>query len=384
MKIFNNKSSYSDILDHLTKCSNEFVPPLHEYVDLQTYAKKISEKAERFEFYSGESLEGLLAVYSGETSFITNVSVDQKLKGMQVAQSLLKECVHKLTSLGCKLINLEVFVDNKRAINFYLKNNFRIKSTLNNKHIMSLNLRDYNAETNDTADHKYAYDFDFDIMHRYMMCSFQPFFRKGSCLELGSYKGDFTKRLLQHFDRVTCVDAASDAVQYAKEHLGDSIECYTSLFEYLKLPTKYENVILTHVLEHIDNPTQLLSQINTELLSSDGYLFVVCPNANAPSRQIAVKMGIIPNNTSITDAEKAHGHRITYTLDTLERDIKLSGLEVVHRSGIFFKALANYQWDKLMQTDIISPAYLDGCYQLGQHYPDLCSSIFFVCKAGNK
>jgi hypothetical protein len=102
----------------------------------------------------------------------------------------------------------------------------------------------------------------------------------------------------------------------------------------------------------------------------------------APSRQIAVKMGLITHNSAVTPAEKEHGHRITYTLDTLERDAKAAGLKVVHRSGIFFKAFANFQWDKLLQTDIISKEYLDGCYQLGQQYPELCSSIFLLCKKG--
>ena len=51
-------------------------------------------------------------------------------------------------------------------------------------------------------------------------------------------------------------------------------------------------------------------------------------------------------------------------------------------TGIFFKALANFQWDKLLGTDIISLEYLEGCYQLGQQYPDLCSSIFLMCEKG--
>ncbi|HNN71945.1 MAG TPA: hypothetical protein PKG89_11920, partial [Ferruginibacter sp.] len=83
-----------------------------------------------------------------------------------------------------------------------------------------------------------------------------------------------------------------------------------------------------------------------------------------------------------TPAEAAHGHRITYTLDTLERDARAAGLKVIHRSGIFFKALANFQWDRLLNTDIISDAYLEGCYDLGQVYPDLCSSIFLLCEKG--
>ena len=137
---------------------------------------------------------------------------------------------------------------------------------------------------------------------------------------------------------------------------------------------------MTHVLEHLDDPISVLKRIKEEWLHEDGIFLLVCPNANAPSRQIAVKMGLISHNSAITEAEEKHGHRITYSLDTLERDVKKAGLNVIYRSGIFFKALANFQWDRLLQTDIITKEYLDGCYMLGQQYPDLCSSIFLVCK----
>ena len=242
-------------------------------------------------------------------------------------------------------------------------------------------MRNYNNELKDTPDHKYAYNFDIDVMHHYMIESFKNNFVKGNCLELGSSKGFFTKRLIPYFDDITCVEASNDALIEAKNILNvDNITYFNSLFETVKLPKKYDNIILTHVLEHIDNPVGLLERIQNEWLSDDGKLFLVCPNANAPSRQIAVKMGLISHNSSVTEAEKEHGHRITYTIDTLERDARLAGLNIVHRSGIFFKALANFQWDKMLQTDIISKEYLDGCYELGQQYPDLCSSILLICK----
>ena len=120
-----------------------------------------------------------------------------------------------------------------------------------------------------------------------------------------------------------------------------------------------------------------------EWLAEGGRFFLVCPNANAPSRQIAVKMGLITHNAAVTPAEAEHGHRCTYSLDTLERDANAAGLKIMHRSGIFFKALANFQWDRLLDTDIISKEYLEGCYKLGQHYPDLCSSIFLMCERGD-
>lgn len=244
--------------------------------------------------------------------------------------------------------------------------------------------RNYDTESGDTSDHKYAYDFDFDVMHPFMIRAFEPFFRQGSMLELGSFKGDFTRRLLPHFNDITCVEASVSAVRTARERLGNSAEIVTGLFEEVSLPKRYDNIVLTHVLEHLDEPAQVLGRVNKEWLSESGRLFLVCPNANAPSRQIAVKMGLISHNTAITPAEEAHGHRQTYTLDTLEREAVAAGLKVVYRSGIFFKALANFQWDRLLKTDIISKEYLDGCYSLGQVYPDLCSSIFLMCERGDQ
>lgn len=242
--------------------------------------------------------------------------------------------------------------------------------------------RDYNRELKDTSNHKYAYDFDFDVMHSFMLRSFKPFFIKGNCLELGSFKGNFTKRLLTVFDDITCVEASNDAIEIAQLEIGSKIKIIQALFEEVELAEKFDNIVLTHVLEHLDAPVEVLKRINNEWLSDKGRLFLACPNANAPSRQIAVKMGLISHNTAITPAETEHGHKITYTLDTLERDAKAGGLNVIHRSGIFFKALANFQWDKLLGTDIISDEYLEGCYQLGQQYPDLCSSIFLMCEKG--
>lgn len=242
--------------------------------------------------------------------------------------------------------------------------------------------RDYNLELNDALGHKYAYKFDIDVMHPYMAKSFESFYVSGNVLELGSSKGDFTKHLLSHFDDITCIEASFEAIEVAKEVIGYKVKYVNGLFEEISLTNKYDNIILTHVLEHITDPIAVLKKINDKWLSDTGRFFLVCPNANAPSRQIAVKMGLITHNCAVTPAEKEHGHQITYTLDTMERDAKAAGLKILHRSGIFFKALANFQWDKILDTDVISKEYLDGCYELGQHYPDLCSSIFLVCEKG--
>ena len=242
--------------------------------------------------------------------------------------------------------------------------------------------RNYDREAQDTAEHKYAYVFDFDVMHPFMLRSFEPFYAGPSVLELGSFRGDFTRRLTERFTDITCVEASATAAAAARASLGDRARIIEATFEEVVLDRRFDNVMLVHVLEHLDDPVRVLHRVHREWLRESGRLFLVCPNANAPSRQIAVRMGLMSHNAAVTPAEREHGHRVTYSLDTLERDARAAGLRVIHRSGIFFKALANVQWDRLLATDIISPDYLEGCYQLGEVYPDLCASIFLVCEQG--
>jgi 2-polyprenyl-3-methyl-5-hydroxy-6-metoxy-1,4-benzoquinol methylase len=53
---------------------------------------------------------------------------------------------------------------------------------------------------------------------------------------------------------VTFEEAFNNIANIAKEKLGDKVKIVNTLFEKVKLPTKYDNIVLTHVLEHLDDP----------------------------------------------------------------------------------------------------------------------------------
>lgn len=239
--------------------------------------------------------------------------------------------------------------------------------------------RNYNKEYQDNTERKYSYDFD-TILRKYMLQAVEPFVAdyEGAALEMGCFKGDFTTLLEKQFNNLTVIEAADELVEFTKERVGEQVKFITSTFEDYIGDNQYDYIFLMHTLEHLDEPVEVLKKTK-QWLNKNGKLFLICPNANAPSRQIAVKMGLITHNAAVTPGEKEHGHRNTYSLDTLEREAFKAGLNTVHRTGIFFKALANYQWDKILHTDIISQEYLDGCFKLGHLYPDLCASIMLVC-----
>ncbi len=241
------------------------------------------------------------------------------------------------------------------------------------------NTRNYNEEYKDNV-RKYAYDFDY-ILRDYMMETFKPYFRPGKALEMGCYLGEFTKKILQHYSDVTVIEASDELIEKAKQNVGKGVRFIHSTFEESNLKEKYDCIFLMHTLEHLDDPVGVLRRVNS-WLSESGRLILVVPNANAASRQIAVRMGLISHHTAVIESERLIGHRITYTLDTLERDARESGLNVISRGGVFFKALAGSQFDDALAKGVINKGYLDGCYKLGMVYPDLCSSIYVICEKG--
>mgnify|MGYP003386324950 CR=1 FL=1 len=238
--------------------------------------------------------------------------------------------------------------------------------------------RDYNREAKSLPDKAYQYNFDH-IVRDYMIRSFQPFFRTGNAMELGCYEGDTAVQLAPFFTDMAVVEAASDALDIARARLPKNTLAIHSIFETLAIEHRFDNIFMINVLEHVEEVVPVLTHIR-QFLKPGGRFFVLVPNADAPSRQIAVKMGLIESNAAVTPAEWAHGHRRTYTLDTLERDVKKAQFKVMQRGGIIFKALANFQFDRALAAGIIDADYIEGAYQLGQQHPALCASIFLVCE----
>jgi 2-polyprenyl-3-methyl-5-hydroxy-6-metoxy-1,4-benzoquinol methylase len=237
-------------------------------------------------------------------------------------------------------------------------------------------MRHLETEHADTEQRRYAYDFDYR-MHGYMLRAFAPM-PAGHALELGCHHGEFTKRLLLAFESVTVVEGAADSIDIARANVGDIVTFVHARFEEFAPTRRYDAIFLIHTLEHLDDPQRILAAIRS-WLAPGGQLYVAVPNAYAASRQIAVEMGLVTSPTAVTDGEYAHGHRRTYDLAALRAEIQAAGLTETKSGGVFFKPFANYQFDQLIASGIVTDEYLEGCYALGARYPDLCASIYVIC-----
>lgn len=242
-------------------------------------------------------------------------------------------------------------------------------------------MRNLNNEFADTDDRRYAYDFDYR-MHEYMERTFLPHLPSGRALEMGCYHGRFTRRLERLFAAVTVVEGASDLIEVARKEVGPSVCFELCRFEEFLPEGTFDAVFLLHTLEHLDDAVAVLNRIRG-WLSAEGKLFLAVPNAYAASRQIAVRMGLISHPTAVTEGEARHGHRRTYDAKSLEADVRKAGLRVIESGGIMFKPLANFQFDRALRESVIDDAYVEGCFELGKSYPELCASLFAVCQRGD-
>ena len=62
------------------------------------------------------------------------------------------------------------------------------------------------------------------------------------------------------FADITCIEASSDAVRKAKDVVSNGVEFSREIFETVQLKRRFDNIIMTHVLEHVENPNIVLSK----------------------------------------------------------------------------------------------------------------------------
>lgn len=216
-------------------------------------------------------------------------------------------------------------------------------------------------------------------MRSYMMRTFAPWFRDGKALQVGCAHGDQTSLLLERYPDLTVVEGAREFIDFTRRRVGDQVRFVEGLVEDFETADRYEAIFFSHVLEHVVDPVACLKKLG-ELLTPTGRLYVVVPNAEAASRRIAVKMGALAHLEDLSPNDIAAGHRRVYRLDTLCRDGQAAGLTLEDTGGIFFKPLANFQFDALIGGPLIGEAFMEGCYLLGKEQPAMAASIYLVAK----
>lgn len=217
------------------------------------------------------------------------------------------------------------------------------------------------------------------VMRKLIARTFEPFLHGGRGLELGCSDGFMTEILSKQVDRLDVVDGSRKFLAEASKRKLPNVRFVYSLFEEFKTREKYDYVFASYILEHVFDPVAVMKMART-VLKPDGRLLIVVPNARALSRQLALHMGLLKDLKELTENDHNHGHRRVYDRVALNRHITEAGFENVAQGGIMLKILADFQMDQLLSGGMLKDQHVDGLYALGLEYPDLCGSLFSVCR----
>lgn len=237
--------------------------------------------------------------------------------------------------------------------------------------------KNYNSKVKDQTN-IYNYCFD-DKMNEFKIKKLKElinFKNIKNVLEVGCFEGGMTKLLNENFENVDILEPSTDCISKMKS-LGYKNKFINDIIENYNTNIKYDLIIISHTLEHIEDRNKALNKA-ASFLSLNGYLYVVVPNGTSISRLIAHKLNLLPYPCCVTNGEKEHGHYITYDLYSLERDARKTNLDIIEKGGIILKIFGNAQYDKAMEHNIIDDNFLNACYKLGNERPMDCSSIYFL------
>ncbi|MEA2332375.1 MAG: hypothetical protein QOH58_2513 [Thermoleophilaceae bacterium] len=209
---------------------------------------------------------------------------------------------------------------------------------------------------------------------RYSFEALRPHFTGRSCLELGSADGQMTEMLLGEFDEVNSVDGSPTYVREVAERLAgrDGFSVEQSLFEDYSSDRRFDTVVATHILEHVEDPVTVMDRAR-EWTAPDGRLVVAVPNALSIHRLAAVQMGLLGDPHELNERDQSLGHRRVYDPAALRADLERAGWTVETSGGVFLKVLTNAQIEEWF-----TPEMEQGFYALGEQFPENAAEIYAV------
>jgi 2-polyprenyl-3-methyl-5-hydroxy-6-metoxy-1,4-benzoquinol methylase len=200
---------------------------------------------------------------------------------------------------------------------------------------------------------------------------YKRFLKEGNVLELGPAEGLMTEQLTNKMEDITVVEGSVFFCEQL-EIKFPGIKVINSLFEDYEPTKKFSNILLGHVLEHVNDPIEILKLVK-QWLKPDGIILAAVPNSRSLHRQASVIMGILPSEDSMSELDHHHGHRRIYNPESFRSDFIKAGFQVLNYGGYWLKPVSNSQLNTSWTKEMLL-AFM----KLGERYPDIAAEIYVV------
>ncbi len=208
--------------------------------------------------------------------------------------------------------------------------------------------------------------YSFEVFKRHFILS-------GSLLELGPAEGVMTQELSKIFQDFTVVEGSPVFCEKLRDNFPQ-MKVIESLFENFNPNRTFDNIVLGHILEHVENPVEILKLART-WLSENGKILAAVPNANSIHRQAAVSMGLLSDVYQLNETDIHHGHRRVYDFESFKKDFLESGLKIVCQGGYWLKPLSNKQIEETWSQEM-----LEAFMKLGEKYPEIAAETYIIAQ----
>ena len=197
-----------------------------------------------------------------------------------------------------------------------------------------------------------------------------------SILEMGPAEGVMTELLATTGKKLTLVEGSGLFCDDLRRRFPHANTIH-SLFEEFQPNELFDNIILGHVLEHVENPVDILSRAKQWLEPSRGRVFGAVPNSRSLHRQAAVIMGLLRQEDQLNEMDIHHGHRRVFNPETFRNTFSQAGLKIELFGGYWMKPVSNSQ----IQASW-TPEMVEAFMALGERYPDIAGEIYVVATRG--
>jgi len=235
--------------------------------------------------------------------------------------------------------------------------------------------------------------FDMTLL-KYSVRLLVPLGIGSSAIDVGCNDGLFTRELCKRFKRVVGIDASGQHIERARQRAPKAEFFVTLVEEFNPRGELFDTVYMLNILEHLDNPVEVLERVK-HWLNPDGCIIIQVPNALSLNRRIGEKMGLISNCYELTPHDIEVGHKRFYDLNLLKQHINSSGLRVESAGSLFLKPFSHPQmqwfidceaWGQGLRgwggenSDINwADRLCDALYELGKELPEYSSPLWARC-----
>lgn len=176
------------------------------------------------------------------------------------------------------------------------------------------------------------------ILDEHRIRTILPLLTGDDILEVGSASGHHTTILADNFKNVTAIEPLKE---YFDEIPNEgNISKFNSKLEEIQPNKKYDSIIVSNVLEHLEDTTQFLSSLKNWGNKNSKFVFV-CPNARSVNRKVGVEMGLLETPYSLSNGDVMVGHKYMYSQQGLVRLLEKNGFVIEHAFTSLYKPFPN-------------------------------------------